>query len=190
MTVECPELEIVIQMMATVSSLLSLALLLSCSLSVLARQEWEEEPGYREVNPQGDVVMVCRVRNKKGECRWERDNTPIAAYKGKYEWAGDTKTGDCSLRILNANYDYDNGGWVCQVTASSFRERDTLISHPANLVVRGEHLDFYCSEEPWCVIVANFDISLILQVIKLDWKKVQCCLLVNILKIRAYSMLL
>jgi len=100
------------------------------------RQQWEEEPGYREVNPMGDVVMRCRVRNKKGECRWERDNTPIAAFEGKYEWAGDTSKGDCSLRILAANYQYDNGAWVCQVTASSFKERDTLISHPANLVVR------------------------------------------------------
>ena len=102
------------------------------------RQQWEEEPGYREVNPMGDVVMRCRVRNKKGECRWERDNTPIAAFEGKYEWAGDTSKGDCSLRILAANYQYDNGAWVCQVTASSFKERDTLISHPANLVVRGK----------------------------------------------------
>lgn len=103
-----------------------------------ARQQWEEEPGYREVNPDGEVTMVCRVRDKKGECRWERDNTPIAAYPGKYEWAGDSEAGDCSLRILAAKYEYDNGAWVCQVTASSFRERDTLISHPANLVVRGE----------------------------------------------------
>ena len=47
--------------------------------------------------------------------RWERDNTPIAAFTGKYEWAGDRTKGDCSLRILNANFDYDNGGWVCQV---------------------------------------------------------------------------
>ena len=112
-------------------------LVLLVSSTVMARQEWEEEPGYREVNPEGDVVMVCKVKNKRGECRWERDNTPIAAYKGKYEWAGNPATGDCSLRILNANYDYDNGGWVCQVTASSFKERDTLISHPASLVVRG-----------------------------------------------------
>ena len=106
-----------------------------------ARQQWEEEPGYREVNPDGEVIMVCRVRDKKGECRWERDNTPIAAYPGKYEWAGNAEAGDCSLRILAAKYEYDNGAWVCQVTASSFRERDTLISHPANLVVRGESLN-------------------------------------------------
>jgi hypothetical protein len=103
-----------------------------------ATQEWEEEPGYKEVNPGGEVVMSCLVRHKRGECRWERDNTPIAAFPGKYEWAGSREQGDCSLRILVANFDYDNGGWVCQVTASSFRERDTLISQPASLVVRGE----------------------------------------------------
>ena len=34
-----------------------------------AVQQWEEEPGYREVNPGGAVVMVCRVKNKLGECR-------------------------------------------------------------------------------------------------------------------------
>ena len=37
-------------------------------------QEWEEEPGYREVNPGGEVVMVCRVRNKGGECRCDKIN--------------------------------------------------------------------------------------------------------------------
>ena len=34
-----------------------------------ATQHWEEEPGYREVNPGGAVVMICRVKNKLGECR-------------------------------------------------------------------------------------------------------------------------
>lgn len=34
-----------------------------------AVQHWEEEPGYREVNPGGAVVMNCRVKNKLGECR-------------------------------------------------------------------------------------------------------------------------
>ena len=34
-----------------------------------AGQQWEEEPGYKEVNPGGAVVMVCMVKNKLGECR-------------------------------------------------------------------------------------------------------------------------
>ena len=59
-------------------------------------------------------------------------------YKGKIEWAGNREEGDCSLRVLAAELQYDNGDWVCQVTASSFHERDTLISNPAKLVVRGK----------------------------------------------------
>ena len=117
----------------------SVIIALFCVTSTFATQSWEEEPGYKEVNPGGEVVMLCRVKNKMGECRWERDNTPIAEFPGKYEWAGDQNAGDCSLRILQANLDYDNGGWVCQVTASSFKERDTLISQPAKLVVRGNY---------------------------------------------------
>ena len=46
--------------------------------------------------------------------------------------------GDCSLRILNANLEYDDGVWQCQVTPSAFNTRDALISEGAELVVRGE----------------------------------------------------
>ena len=45
--------------------------------AVGAVQQWEEEPGYKEVNPGGAVVMVCRVKNKLGECRC--DNLVIFA---------------------------------------------------------------------------------------------------------------
>ena len=116
------------------------ATLLTCLLASRAAglQSFLRVPTYSETNPGQAVVLGCEVENKGGECRWEKDGSPVGLFPGKYEWAGDTKTGDCSLRILNAKYEYDNGGWVCQVTASSFRERDTLISHPANLVVRGE----------------------------------------------------
>ena len=41
-------------------------------------------------------------------------------------------------RILDADFEYDNGRYVCQVTASGFRETDTLISREAVLSVRGE----------------------------------------------------
>lgn len=122
-------------MLKMAGELKALIVLITLTLT-LSTQQWDEEPGYKEVNPGGEIVMVCKVKNKKGECRWERDNTPIAAFAGKYEWAGDQSKGDCSLRILQANLEYDNGGWVCQVTATSFKEKDTLISHPANLVVR------------------------------------------------------
>ena len=39
---------------------------------------------------------------------------------------------------MEADFDYDNGRWVCQVTASGFKETDTLISNEAILSVRGK----------------------------------------------------
>ncbi len=70
-------------------------------------------------------------------CRWERNGLPVGLYPGKYEWAGSPAQGDCSLRVREASLQYDSGDWVCQVTASSFMEKDTLISSPARLLVRG-----------------------------------------------------
>ena len=100
-------------------------------------QKFVEAPTYREVNPGGEVVLPCVVENKKGECRWEKDGTPVGMYENKYEWHGDVSKGDCSLKVKEANIDYDNGVWQCQVTASDFTQRDTLISEGAELVVRG-----------------------------------------------------
>ena len=39
--------------------------------------------------------------------------------EGKYEWAGQRDSGDCSLRILKSNLVYDDGDWECQVSHSS-----------------------------------------------------------------------
>ena len=77
-------------------------------------QTWLEEPGYAEVNPGGTVLLACKVSNKKGECRWERNSMPVGSYAGKYEWAGQREAGDCSLRVLDAGREYDDGEWVCQ----------------------------------------------------------------------------
>ena len=63
---------------------------------------------------------------------------PVGVHPGKYEWAVGSGASDCSLRILAAEIEYDDGDWVCQVTASSFQNKDTLISEPARLVVRGK----------------------------------------------------
>ena len=78
---------------------------------------------------------------------------PASIYSGKYEWAGQNgrvvqggeapsslEDGDCSLRILNANLEYDDGVWQCQVTPSAFNTRDALISEGAELVVRGKNI--------------------------------------------------
>ena len=63
---------------------------------------------------------------------------PIGIYPTKYEWAGLSEKGDCSLKILDANLEYDDGVWQCQVTPSSFQSKDSLISEGAELVVRGK----------------------------------------------------
>ena len=47
-------------------------------------------------------------------------------------------TNPIGCRILDADFEYDNGRYVCQVTASGFRETDTLISREAVLSVRGK----------------------------------------------------
>ena len=43
------------------------------------------------VNTGDDVLLPCLVRNKAGECRWEKDGTPVGMYEDKYEWAGNIK---------------------------------------------------------------------------------------------------
>ena len=63
---------------------------------------------------------------------------PSCNLAGKYEWAGDFESGDCSLRISDARLAYDDGVWQCSVTPSSFLVRDALISEGAQVVIRGE----------------------------------------------------
>ena len=99
-----------------------------------------EQPTYQEVNPRGDTVIICKVDDKQGECRWEKDGSPIGIYLNKYEWSGSPEAGDCSLKIFNASLEYDDGVWQCQVTPSGFASKDALISEGAKLVVRGECL--------------------------------------------------
>ena len=118
-----------------------LTLLLSCWLDqsgVLAIQKWTEQPRYQEVNPHGSVVMSCIIANKKGECRWERDGDPVGMYPTKYEWSGNPEDGDCSIKILDASLEFDDGVWQCQVTPTNFLQKDSLISEGAQLVVRGK----------------------------------------------------
>ena len=121
---------------------LFLALICEMPQNLLAVQTWSEQPVYQEVNPGGQVIMPCIVINKRGECRWERDGQPVGIHPGKYEWAGPNKgpsadPGDCSLKVLDASLDFDDGVWQCQITPSSFKTRDALISQGAQLVVRG-----------------------------------------------------
>ena len=93
-------------------------------------------PTYTETNPGQSVTLRCEVANKGGECRWEKDGSPVGIFRDKYEWAGDTAAGDCSLVIRDVEAEYDDGVWQCQVTASNFRRADSLISDGAEVVVR------------------------------------------------------
>lgn len=63
-------------------------------------------------------------------------------YANKYEWAGSREMGDCSIRIREAQLEFDDGTWECQVTASEFHTQDALTSLPIRLVVRGKFLKF------------------------------------------------
>ena len=135
------------------SLVLFLALICERPQNLLAVQTWSEQPVYQEVNPGGQVIMPCIVINKRGECRWERDGQPVGIHPGKYEWAGPNKgpsadPGDCSLKVLDASLDFDDGVWQCQITPSSFKTRDALISQGAQLVVRGRSWcslrSYYC----------------------------------------------
>ena len=106
--------------------------------TVFAIQSFSEQPTYQEVNPGGAVLLACGVNAKRGQCRWEKDGGPIGLHPGKYELAGDHEAGDCSLRILGAELEYDDGVWQCQVTASSYKDKDSLISEGAQVVIRGK----------------------------------------------------
>ena len=61
-------------------------------------------------------------------CRWEREGVPKGIFPGKYDWAGDPTTGDCSLLISDAELEFDDGAWQCSVTPSKFKARDALVS--------------------------------------------------------------
>ena len=105
-------------------------------LSVRATQEFIKESKDVTVNTGETVLLPCIVRNKVGECRWEKDGTPLGMYEEKYEMAGSIESGDCTLRIRDASEEYDTGVWQCQVTASDFTQKDTLISSGAFLSIR------------------------------------------------------
>ena len=90
--------------------------------SVLGLQSFLETPTYSEVNRGSSVVLQCYVLGKGGECRWEKDGNPVGIFREKYEWAGKVESGNCSLVIMDASSEYDDGVWQCQVTASNFKE--------------------------------------------------------------------
>ena len=95
---------------------------------VEAVQELTDESADIQVNSGDDIILKCIIKNKSGECRWKKDGIPVGMFDNKYEWAGDENKGDCSLLINNASEEYDIGLWQCQVTATDFTQKDSLLS--------------------------------------------------------------
>ena len=93
-----------------------------------AIQTWLAQPRYQEVNPGGAIDITCRVANKEGECRWEKSGNPIGIFPGKYEWSGSPGDGDCTLRVINASLEYDDGIWQCQVGLPLIGHMSTIYS--------------------------------------------------------------
>ena len=67
----------------------NILIVLSLTSSVASIQKFLSVPTYSEVNPGEEMVLLCEVENKGGECRWEKDGTPVGIFPDKYEWAGE-----------------------------------------------------------------------------------------------------
>ena len=99
-------------------------------------QTFLETPSYTVADPGESVILPCVIESKGGQCTWEKDNAPVGMFPLKYEWAGNKSAGDCSLLIYDAEVEYDEGNWQCQVSASDFVQGDSLISKVAELQIR------------------------------------------------------
>ena len=86
-------------------------LLLNAALLLEAKQSFDREPDQQHVNPGEDATLTCRIfdKHRNSICNWQKDGLPIRIQTGKYEWEGNREAGDCSLRILKADINFDNG---------------------------------------------------------------------------------
>ena len=76
------------------------------------RQSFDSEPTHTEVNPGEVGVLTCTVFDKDRDslCRWQKDGISIRVPQvGKYEWQSSPDGGDCSLRITDADINFDDG---------------------------------------------------------------------------------
>ena len=86
--------------------------LIAQSPSSLITQSFQREPEYLEINPGANALMECRVfgKSRSSMCIWQKDGIPIRMPQdGKYEWYGGMEHGDCSLKIIKADINYDDG---------------------------------------------------------------------------------
>ncbi|XP_023232034.1 hemicentin-2-like [Centruroides sculpturatus] len=98
-------------------------------------QEFDTTPVDTEVNPGDTTVLICKVRNRKGECAWLKDGRVVGKIQNKYDFEREPSDGDCSIRIRNSRIEDDDGRWECQVTQTSLTEL-TLTSPEIKYTVR------------------------------------------------------
>ncbi|EFN75304.1 hemicentin-1 [Harpegnathos saltator] len=94
----------------------------------------ETPPSYKEVTLGQDVQLPCRVRDKRGECAWQKDRKIVTMRSKKYQMLND-RDNDCTLVIRNVSLDFDDGYWECQVGSSDLMYQDALTSLPSRLLV-------------------------------------------------------
>lgn len=126
---------------------LSILLFVMCTWrnSVIGKQQFIEKPPlYQEVASGDDVQLQCKIRDKRGNCIWQKDRRPVGMQADKYEWASGGS--DCTLLIRRATLHFDDGFWECQVTSSDFVVQDALSSEQSRLLVRGEILTWSVCE--------------------------------------------
>ncbi|KAJ9590022.1 hypothetical protein L9F63_016861, partial [Diploptera punctata] len=46
-------------------------------------QRFDKQPEYTEVNPEEDVLLTCKIFNKRGTCSWQKDNKFFSIPKNK-----------------------------------------------------------------------------------------------------------
>ena len=99
-------------------------------------QQFLIAPKNRIVSAGASLTLKCVIDNIGGQCSWERDGIPVGLYPDKYHMeAAAFEDGDCSLTILEASPEWDEGEWRCQVSAGDIARADSLISTPAQLTV-------------------------------------------------------
>ena len=48
--------------------------MLTDEIWVTGLQRFDKQPEYTEVNPEEDVLLSCKIFNKRGACSWQKNN--------------------------------------------------------------------------------------------------------------------
>lgn len=77
------------------------------------------EPDNQYIRDGEEGILHC-IFNQPAPtpCYWSKDGYTIRV-TGRYEYAGDTNSGDCSIRITHSTYKLDDGLWNCGTLMTS-----------------------------------------------------------------------